>query len=166
MNLPTRQEQFMKPKRVDPLLARLRRVHGHARAKPGVSKQDSFVPCCPWPRLVGYRIPRDWMIIASLPCRHITIAEIISAVSAAFDVSHVEILSHRRPANAVLARQVIVHLCRELTLLSLPAIGEELGGRDHTTIWHSARQIKARLKADAELAAKVNGVRARLEAAV
>ena len=45
----------------------------------------------------------------------------------------------------VTARQMAMYLCRELTDLSLPKIGEEFGGRDHTTVMHADRKIRAQM---------------------
>ena len=41
-----------------------------------------------------------------------------------------------------------MYLCRELTDLSLPAIGQRFGGRDHTTVLHAHRQMRARMLTD------------------
>ena len=43
----------------------------------------------------------------------------------------------------VSARQMAMYLCRELTDLSLPKIGEKFGNRDHTTVMHAERKIRA-----------------------
>ena len=61
-------------------------------------------------------------------------------------------ISDRRPRSArsrsrvlVSARQMAMYLCRELTDLSLPKIGEKFGGRDHTTVMHAERKIRAQM---------------------
>lgn len=53
-----------------------------------------------------------------------------------------EICGTNRSRSLVLARQIAMYLCRELTELSLPKIGQEFGGRDHTTVMHAERKIR------------------------
>ena len=43
------------------------------------------------------------------------------------------------------ARQMAMYLCRELTEMSLPRIGEKFGGRDHTTVLHAERKVKQQM---------------------
>ena len=47
-----------------------------------------------------------------------------------------------RSRNLVSARQVAMYLCRELTDLSFPKVGQAFGGRDHTTVMHAERKIR------------------------
>ena len=55
-----------------------------------------------------------------------------------------------------------MYLARELTDASLPAIGKEFGGRNHTTVMHAHRRIADALATDSATAAAVDGVRNRL----
>ena len=50
--------------------------------------------------------------------------------------------ARRRSRVLVNARQIAMYLCRELTDLSLPKIGQQFGGRDHTTVMHADRKIR------------------------
>jgi len=63
-----------------------------------------------------------------------TVAAILDGVAAEFDVGVSEITSPRRTARIVTARQAAIFLCRELTELPLEAIGQRMGGRDHSTV--------------------------------
>ena len=78
-----------------------------------------------------------------------TIAEIQAAACEHFGLSSDELLSAARVARVAWPRQVAMYLARELTGQSLPAIGREFGGRDHTTVLHACRRTSARIAADA-----------------
>ena len=53
-----------------------------------------------------------------------------------------ELCGASRSRQLVTARQIAMYLCRELTDLSLPKIGQLFGGRDHTTVMHAERKIR------------------------
>ncbi|WP_144790466.1 chromosomal replication initiator protein DnaA [Kocuria palustris] len=72
----------------------------------------------------------------------ITAATILGQTSAYFDISLEELKSKSRTRTLVTARQIAMYLLRELTDMSLPKIGQELGGRDHTTVMHADRKIR------------------------
>ena len=74
-----------------------------------------------------------------------SIAEIQSATCSHFGLSPEELLSSGRSARVAWPRQLAMYLARELTDASLPAIGREFGGRDHTTVLHAWRRATARL---------------------
>ena len=78
-----------------------------------------------------------------------TIAEIQAAACDQFGLSTEELLSTARVARVAWPRQVAMYLARELTGQSLPAIGREFGGRDHTTVLHACRRTSARIADDA-----------------
>ncbi len=71
-------------------------------------------------------------------------APTIMAVTAEyFAISLEDLTSHSRSRNLVNARQIAMYLCRELTDLSLPNIGKQFGGKDHTTVMHAVKKISA-----------------------
>lgn len=72
---------------------------------------------------------------------HLTVAEIIRVVADTFGVHVRDVISERRSAHIIDARQAAMWLCRRLTHHSLPAIGQRFGGRDHTTVMHAVRKI-------------------------
>lgn len=71
----------------------------------------------------------------------ITASIIIDEVCSYFGIKKEEILSSKRSQVITYPRQIAMYLCRELTDLSLPKIGEEFGGRDHTTVLHAYTKI-------------------------
>ena len=72
----------------------------------------------------------------------ITHALIIAQTAAYFGVSLEDLTGPSRGRHLVMARQIGMYLCRELTSMSLPKIGREFGGRDHTTVMYADRKIR------------------------
>ena len=72
----------------------------------------------------------------------ITAAIIMAATAEYFSVTMEELQGSNRSRTLVNARQIAMYLCRELTDLSLPKIGQLFGGRDHTTVIHADRKIR------------------------
>jgi chromosomal replication initiator protein len=77
-----------------------------------------------------------------------SVAEIQAAACEHFGLSSDELLSSARTARIAWPRQVAMYLARELTGESLPSIGRDFGGRDHTTVLHAWRRTTARITAD------------------
>jgi chromosomal replication initiator protein len=77
-----------------------------------------------------------------------TIAEIQAATCEHFAISPDELLSTTRAARVARPRQLAMYLARELTGESLPVIGRQFGGRDHTTVLHAWRRTSARITED------------------
>jgi chromosomal replication initiator protein len=86
---------------------------------------------------------RDFIPDGSGP--EIGVDQIMEATSEYFGVSIEELRGHSRSRTLVNARQVAMYLCRELTDLSLPRIGQAFGGRDHTTVMHADRKIRQQM---------------------
>ena len=72
----------------------------------------------------------------------ITAGLIMSQTAAYFGVTVDDLCSQNRTHMLATARQIAMYLCRELTDLSLPKIGQQFGGRDHTTVMHADRKIR------------------------
>jgi chromosomal replication initiator protein len=71
----------------------------------------------------------------------ITAGLIIAQTAAYFGLSIDDLTGPSRGRHLVMARQIAMYLCRELTSLSLPKIGAQFGGRDHTTVMYADRKI-------------------------
>jgi chromosomal replication initiator protein len=72
----------------------------------------------------------------------ITSTAVIGQTAAYFGLSIDDLCGSSRSRVLVTARQIAMYLCRELTDLSLPKIGQAFGGRDHTTVMHANRKIR------------------------
>ncbi len=90
-------------------------------------------------------------IISSRNTRQITIELIQDIVSSYYSLKIEDFKSSRRTRNVAFPRQIAMYLCRKLTDTSLPKIGEEFGGRDHTTVIHAYEKISQSLKKDENL---------------
>jgi chromosomal replication initiator protein len=71
----------------------------------------------------------------------VSVERIQRTVIERFGISQQELVGHRRQQSIVYPRQLGMFLCRELTDSSLPKIGKEFGGRDHTTVMHATAKI-------------------------
>ena len=90
-------------------------------------------------------------IIPSSRPRVITIADIQQKVSEFYGLKLEEFKSRKRTKAIAFPRQVAMYITRELTDISLPKIGENFGGRDHTTVIHAHDKIATGIKEDQEL---------------
>lgn len=77
----------------------------------------------------------------------ITVELIMKAVADHYHISIRDILGKKRSRNLARPRQIAMAITKELTNLSLPAIGDAFGGRDHTTVMHAVKTI-AKLRQD------------------
>ncbi|GAA2519798.1 chromosomal replication initiator protein DnaA [Rarobacter incanus] len=75
--------------------------------------------------------------------QQITAATVIAQTASYFSLTVDDVCGTSRSRTLVTARQIAMYLCRELTDLSLPKIGQHFGGRDHTTVMHANRKIAA-----------------------
>ncbi len=90
-------------------------------------------------------------IISKKQGKNITINLIQDIVSSYFNLRVEDLKSQRRTRNVAYPRQIAMYLSRKLTDMSLPKIGEEFGGRDHTTVIHAYEKISDNLNTDETL---------------
>ncbi len=95
----------------------------------------------------------------------VTIPRIQEAVSERFGVTLDELVSPRRSQSVAYPRQVAMYLSRELTDSSLPKIGKEFGGRDHTTVMHATSKITRLINEDRSVYNLVQELTARVKRA-
>ncbi len=108
-------------------------------------KIDPEGPSCSWPNPVQEFL---WLSREGLSCPWLdersynpTINKIIDSVCNHFSIDKIDILSARRTKPIVRPRQVGMYLAKVLTPKSLPQIGRQFGGRDHTTVLSAIRRI-------------------------
>ena len=80
---------------------------------------------------------------------------ILDYISKQFDVEVTVIKGNQRNRDAVAARHIAAYLIRSMTNLSQDEIGKYLGGRDHTTVMYSLRQIESKMKKDPTFAEQI-----------
>ena len=93
----------------------------------------------------------------------IPIEKIQTEVGKFYNVSVNEMKGSRRVQNIVLARQVAMYLAREMTDNSLPRIGREFGGKDHTTVMHAYEKIKGMIEIDDNLRLEIQTIKKKLK---
>ncbi|GAA0423074.1 chromosomal replication initiator protein DnaA [Acrocarpospora corrugata] len=93
----------------------------------------------------------------------ITIALIMSTTAEYFGVSLEDLCGGSRSRALVTARQIAMYLARELTDLSLPKIGQQFGGRDHTTVMHAERKIRSLMAERRSMYNQVNELTTRIK---
>lgn len=87
-----------------------------------------------------------------------TIDKIVREVSRTYNVDEQDIMSSKRSADISNARKIAVYIVRQMTDLSTNQIGKEFGGRDHSTIVYSLRQMEAGVKNNSNLRSMVDDI--------
>ena len=87
--------------------------------------------------------------------RGLQISKIQEVVANYFQTSTEELKGKKRVRQIVVPRQIAMYLSRELTNASLPKIGQEFGGKDHTTVMHACDKIGKQIQTDTEIKAAV-----------
>jgi chromosomal replication initiator protein len=94
--------------------------------------------------------------------KKITISDILQEVGRHFSLKMEDFKAKKRTKDLAFARQVAMYLCSELTDLSLPKIGEEFGGRDHTTVIHARDKIAQDMAKDPQLSMLIDSLKKKL----
>jgi len=97
--------------------------------------------------------------------KNVNAKQIINTVSSYFDVSIAEMVGKCREKRLAFPRQIIMYLMREEMKSSYPAIGHELGGRDHTTAMHAYSKIGGEIETSAKLRQDIDLIKQRLYSA-
>ena len=102
-------------------------------------------------------------IIPANNTKQITIDIIQESVARFFNLSPTDFKAKKRTRAVAFPRQIAMYLSRQLTDFSLPKIGDEFGGRDHTTVMHAHDKITQALSNDPILEKKVNEIIQRIQ---
>lgn len=94
--------------------------------------------------------------------REITPSLIINVVAEYFNITPDDIMSKKRNAELVQARQIVMYLCRDLTETSLIGIAKLLGKKDHTTIIHGVNKISDEIMNNEELNIKIEAIKKKI----
>ncbi|AGK51785.1 MAG: dnaA [Bacillus sp. (in: firmicutes)] len=97
-------------------------------------------------------------IIPSSKPRIITILDIQKVVGEHYSIKLDDFKAKKRTKSVAFPRQIAMYLSRELTDFSLPKIGEEFGGRDHTTVIHAHEKISKLLQSDMQLQKQIKEI--------
>lgn len=100
---------------------------------------------------------------SSRPRKSLAVSDVVDKVARYFDIDPSTIYEKTRRKEVVKPRQLIMYILREDFQVSYPAIGQKLGGRDHTTVIHSCEKIRHDLQGNEELEEEVSQIRALLK---
>ncbi len=93
------------------------------------------------------------------PKKLVSTKEVVKTVADFYNIEEQLIYDKTRKKEIIKPRQIIMYILREDFNISYPAIGEKLGGRDHTTVMHSCEKIKNDMKSDEMLIQEINQLR-------
>ncbi len=88
----------------------------------------------------------------------VTVSKIIEEVARTFGVAVNDIRSTKRSAAVSKARQISIYAVREITQMPMTSIGDEFGGRDHSTIVYAIQQVEKMMQQDSKIKATVEDI--------
>lgn len=95
--------------------------------------------------------------------KNFTIPTILKNVSSYFNVTVADLKSKQRSRDISVPRQIAMYLCRECTLASLPEIGRQFGGKDHTTVLSAHKNISCKVKENNDLEKQIQEIVQKIE---
>lgn len=118
-------------------------------------------------QLVGRPLTLDEVRVliknSTRPRKSLAVSDVVDKVARYFDIEPSAIYEKTRRKEVVKPRQLIMYILREDFHVSYPAIGQKLGGRDHTTVIHSCEKIKREVKENEELEEELSQIRSLLK---
>lgn len=106
---------------------------------------------------------KDLVVGESRENKKIDVALVKKVVTDYYNLKLEDMDSKKRTQNIAFPRQIAMYLVRELTDLSLPQIGEEFGGRDHTTVLHAHNKIEQKYEADLDFRKTIDKIIERIK---
>lgn len=97
------------------------------------------------------------------PRKSLAVSDVVDKIARFYNIEPASIYEKTRKKEVVKPRQLIMYILREDFQVSYPAIGNKLGGRDHTTVIHSCEKIKEDLKRNSELEEEISQIRTMLK---
>lgn len=97
------------------------------------------------------------------PKKRFALDEIIKVIAGFYNINPEQIYEKTRKKEIVYVRQIVMYILREFYNASYPAIGKEIGGRDHTTVIHSYERVQENLKNDPNLQQEIDQIKAVLD---
>lgn len=108
-------------------------------------------------RIIDLKLTKE--VLAEFICdvnKNFNIATIMAAVAHHFEIKVSDIKSKKRTRNISVPRQIAMYLCRTKTKLSLPEIGRQFGGKDHTTVIFAHKKISENINKNNDLKKVIN----------
>lgn len=108
-------------------------------------------------RIIDLKLTKE--VLAEFICdvnKNFNIATIMAAVAHHFEIKVSDIKSKKRTRNISVPRQIAMYLCRTKTKLSLPEIGRQFGGKDHTTVIFANKKISENINKNNDLKKVIN----------
>jgi chromosomal replication initiator protein len=125
--------------------------------------EGAFIRVIAYANLTGQKINRELAKevlkdVFSSKDRPVTPELVKKHICKHFNIKQSDLESSKRSRNLAFPRQIAMYICRDMTDLSLPKIGEAFGNRDHTTVLHACDKISTEIKANESLREVVKNI--------